>query len=47
MTAPGVGFPQLSELMGMVHPLSEYTLKFADVYTVPVAGTFVDVFRAA
>ena len=47
MTQPRVGFPQLSELKGIVHPLSEYTFKFADVDTVPLAGKFVEVLIAA
>ena len=35
------------ELRGCAHPLSEYTPKFADVVTVPVEDTVVDVVMAA
>ena len=35
------------ELRGVVHALLEYTPKFADVVTVPVEDTVVDVVMAA
>ena len=36
---PGVKVPQFMELRGMVHALSEYTPKFADVDTAPAGDT--------
>jgi hypothetical protein len=47
MVPPTVKVPQFMELRGMVHALSEYTPKFADVDTAPVEDTVVDVLRAA
>jgi len=47
MTLPGVGLPQFIEHREVVHALSEYIPKFADVYTAPLEGTFVDVEIAA
>ena len=47
MVPPGVKVPQLMELMGVVHVLSEYTPKFGDVDTAPVKDTVVDVVMAA
>ncbi len=44
---PGVKVPQGMELREVVHPLLEYTPKFADVVTVPVEGKVVDVLRDA
>ena len=46
-TPPGVNVPQFMELRGVVHALLEYTPKFADVVTVPVEDTVVDVVMAA
>jgi hypothetical protein len=46
-TPPGVGLPQFIELREVEHALSEYRPKFADVATIPVEGTFVDVERPA
>jgi hypothetical protein len=47
MTPPGVKVPQFMELWGVVHALLEYTAKFADVVTVPVEDTVVDVVNVA
>jgi len=44
---PAVKVPQFMELREVVHALLEYTAKPADVVTVPVAGTVVDVVMAA
>jgi hypothetical protein len=44
---PIVKVPQFMELRVVVHALLEYTPKFADVVTVPVEDTVVDVLRAA
>jgi hypothetical protein len=43
MVPPGVKVPQFTELREVVHALSEYTPKFADVDTVPTEDTDVDV----
>jgi hypothetical protein len=42
-----VKFPQGMELRGMVHALSEYTPKFADVDTAPLEDTVLDVVLTA
>ena len=47
MVPPGVRAPQFMVLRGMVHALSEYTPKFADVVTVPEEDTLVDVVMTA
>ena len=39
LVLPGVKVPQLMEPKGVVHALSEYTAKFADVETAPVEDT--------
>ena len=44
---PGVKVPQFMELREVVHALLEYTAKPADVDTVPVEDTAVDVVIAA
>jgi len=44
---PEVKVPQGMELREVVHPLLEYTPKFADVDTTPVEDTLVDVVMAA
>jgi hypothetical protein len=44
---PGVKVPQLMELREVVHPLLEYTPKFADVETAPVEDKVEDVEMAA
>jgi N12 class adenine-specific DNA methylase len=43
MVPPGVKVPKFTELRGVVHALSEYTAKFADVDTVPAEAKVVDV----
>jgi hypothetical protein len=47
LVPPAVKVPQLMELSGVVHALSEYTPKFADVFTAPLDDTFLDVLMAA
>ena len=47
LVPPAVKVPQFMELRGCVHPLSEYTPKFADEDTVPVEYKGEDVLRAA
>jgi len=46
MVPPGVKVPQLTEPREVVHALSEYTPKFADVDTVPLEAKVVDVVTA-
>ena len=46
MVPPGVKFPQFTELRGVVHALSEYTPKFADVDTAPAEDKVVVVVMA-
>jgi hypothetical protein len=43
LVPPGVKVPQVMELRGWVHALSEYTPKFAEVDTVPAEAKLVDV----
>lgn len=47
MVPPGVKVPQFMELREVVHALSEYTPKFADVDNAPVEDTVLDVVMAA
>lgn len=46
LVPPAVKLPQFMELRGWVHPLSEYTPKFADVDIVPVEAKVMDVLMA-
>jgi hypothetical protein len=46
LVPPAVKVPQLMELRGWVHALSEYTPKFAEVNTVPAEAKLVDVLMA-
>ena len=47
LVPPAVKFPQLIEPKEVVQALSEYTPKFADVFTAPLDDTFLDVLMAA
>lgn len=47
ITLPGIKVPQFIELKDVVQALSEYTLKFADVDTVPLEDKVVDVLTEA
>ena len=44
---PGDMVPHGMELKGVLHPLSEYTAKFADVDTAPLDDTFLVELMAA
>ena len=47
LVAPAVKAPQFMEVRGVVHPLLEYTPKFADVDTVPLEDKVEDVLKTA